>query len=75
MKNQSILAKDSNSAGIRRLFSPTTKLFQLGSFGQGDSKMVLWESQTGVRIIETNGDPVYSHESGFDAVAQTILNP
>jgi hypothetical protein len=42
---------------------------RVGATGEGDGTCILWELGDGRRVIETNGDPVWEGEDGFDAVA------
>jgi len=59
------------SIGIRSL---SDKVRELGSVGSGDNKMTLYAcGEEGREVIETNGDPVWDHEEGFDIIREQIM--
>lgn len=62
-----------NSAGIRKAFHPCNRARNAGSIGEGDNKTTLWISQSGLEAIETNGDPVFAGEAGFEEARATII--
>lgn len=70
---KSILAKDSGSIGIRKHFDPNTELTRIGSSGSGDSEVTLWQDRMGHEVIETNSDPVFECEDGFEELKETVL--
>lgn len=69
---KSILAKESGSIGIRKHFDPNMELTRIGSAGSGDSEITLWQDRMGHEAIETNGDPVFEGEDGFEELKETI---
>ena len=61
------------SIGIRSL---RDKVRELGSTGSGDNKMTLYacgDGEKGREVIETNGDPVWDCEEGFDIIREQIM--
>lgn len=40
-----------------------------GVTGSGENTCILWELGDGRRVIETNGDPVWEGEPGFEDIA------
>lgn len=71
---KTILSKEINSAGIRAAFGDNMELEILDTTGEGDSKMTLYRTRTGVEVIETNGDPVFESESGFAELRERFIN-
>ena len=61
-------------------FGANMELEMLGSISSSDSKMTLYRARTGQEVIETNGDPCWDSEAGFQeareqiTVASVILN-
>ncbi len=51
----------------------TAPFTRVGSSGTGDSTITLWEDIQGKEAIETNGDPVFLGEYGFDAARILIV--
>ena len=41
-------------------------IVQCGSYGRGDARMIAWERDDGTRAIETNGNPIFEGETGFE---------
>lgn len=61
--------KESSSITVRE-----NKSFFLGDNGKnGDQKIELWQTEKGVRFLNTNGDPIWENEDGFYEVAAEIL--
>ena len=71
---KTILAKDSGSIGIRKHFDGNMELECIGSTGEGDCKMILWRSQTGQEVIETNAEPIWEGEEGFADARDAITH-
>jgi len=46
---------------------------QIGTTGSGENTLVLWRFPNGVEVIETNGDPVWESEDGFDSLCDAII--
>jgi hypothetical protein len=42
-------------------------IVQCGSYGRGDARMIAWERDDCTRAIETNGNPIWEGEEGFEA--------
>ena len=55
----------SNSIGINK-WAAGQQLAQVWARGEGDRQTIGWERSDGERAIETNGDPVFAGESGFE---------
>lgn len=70
---KTIMTKNVNSAGIRTHFGPNMELEILGAIGTGDQRMILYRARTGQEVIETNGDPCWDCEDGFQAAKEQIL--
>ena len=45
----------------------------LGTTGSGDAKMTLYRARTGQEVIETNGDPCWDSEHGFQGAREQIM--
>ena len=56
-----------NSIGISKWASDQS-IEQVWESGTGDNRIIGWEREDGERSIETNGDPVFEFESGFDEI-------
>ena len=69
---KTVLSKNVTSIGIRKHFGENMELEVLGSSGEGDSKMTLFRARTGQEVIDTNGDPIWDIEDGFEAVAESL---
>ena len=61
-----------SSVGIRK-FAGNLEIELVGSTGHGDSKLSLWRRDDGQEAIETNGDPVFAGENGFDEARTQIV--
>ena len=70
---KTVMSKEINSSGIRKHFGENTELEILGTIGSGDDKMTLYRSCTGQEVIETNGDPCWDSEHGFQEVREQIM--
>ena len=70
---KTVMSKEINSSGIRKHFGENTELEILGTTGSGDDKMTLYRSCTGQEVIETNGDPCWDSEHGFQEVREQIM--
>lgn len=55
----------SNSIGINK-WAAGQQLAQVWARGEGDRQTIGWERSDGERAIETNGDPVFEGEEGFE---------
>jgi len=51
----------------------TAPFTRVGSSGTSDSSITLWQDVDGEQAIETNGDPVFPGEYGFDQARRQIL--
>jgi hypothetical protein len=67
----SIKTNKITSIGIRK-YCGGRGIKKLGSGGVGDNRMTLYEVD-GREVIETNGDPVWDHEEGFDIIREQIM--
>lgn len=56
---------NANSIGINK-WANGQSIECAGSSGEGDSKITGWVRADGARAIETNGDPVFESEDGFE---------
>jgi len=72
-KMKTVMSKNVASIGIRKHFGANRELEILGSTGSGDSKMTLYRARTGQEVIETNGDPCWDSEDGFQAARDQIM--
>jgi len=70
---KTIMSKHAASIGIRKHFGPNMELEILGSTGTGDGKMTLYRARTGQEVIETNGEPCWDCEDGFQAAREQIM--
>ena len=70
---KTVMSKEINSSGIRKHFGENTELEILGTIGSGDDKMTLYRSRTGQEVIETNGDPCWDSEHGFQGAREQIM--
>lgn len=65
-------AMTTTSMGINK-WSGGQRIFKIGESGEGDSRMVAWVRADGARAIETNGDPQFEWEDGFDEAWEKIV--
>lgn len=63
--------KTCDSIGIKKALG--SNLTWVGSRGEGDSKITLWRNVDGREAIETNGDPVFEGEAGFEEACAEIM--
>jgi len=70
---KTVMSKNVASIGISKHFVANMALEILGSTGSGDSKMTLYRARTGQEVIETNGDPCWDSEDGFQAAREQIM--
>ena len=70
---KTVMSENIASIGIRKHFGSNMELEILGSTGSGDNKMTLYRSRTGQEVIETNGDPCWDSEDGFQAARDQIM--
>lgn len=54
-----------NSIGIKK-WAAGYHALEVWTFGEGDARLVGWLRDDGVRAIETNADPCFEYEPGFD---------
>ena len=71
--SKTVMSKNVASIGIQKHFGSNMELEILGSTGNGDSKMILYRAMTGQEVIETNGDPCWDSEDGFQAARDQIM--
>lgn len=55
----------SNSIGINK-WSKDQSVEMAGQSGESESRITGWVRADGARAIETNGDPVFESEEGFE---------
>lgn len=53
------------SIGIQKWAGGQT-ISRIWQNGEGDWRMIGWQRADGARAIETNGDPAFEHEPGFE---------
>ena len=70
---KTVMSKNVNSSGIRKHFGENMELEILGTTGSGDAKMTLYRARTGQEVIETNGDPCWDFEFGFQGAREQIM--
>ena len=70
---KTVMSKNVASIGLRKHFGANVELEILGSAGDSDSKMTLYRVRTGQEVIETNGDPCWDSEDGFQAARDQIM--
>lgn len=59
------------STGINKTFK---SVFVADNGKEGDAKLVLWRDiETGMEAVETNGDPCWEDDEGFEALKKEIL--
>ena len=56
----------SNSIGINK-WAAGHRIIKIARYGYGDAQEIAWLRDDGARAIETNGDPAFEWESGFDS--------
>lgn len=56
---------NANSIGINN-WSKGQCVEMAGHSGEGESRIIGWVRADGARAIETNGDPVFESEDGFE---------
>lgn len=61
-----------NSIGIRKWACGQT-LELVASVGDGDGKLTLFRRGDGLEAIETNGDPVFEGDTGFEELREQIV--
>ena len=70
---KTLMSKNVTSIGIRKHFGANMELEILGTTGSGDSKMTLYRARAGQEVIETNGDPCWDCDDGFQAARDQIM--
>jgi hypothetical protein len=70
---KTVMSKNVNSIGIRKYFGENMQLEILGTTGSGDAKMTLYRGSNGQEVIDTNGDPCWDFERGFQEAREQIM--
>ncbi len=64
--NKTVISGNVNSASIRKHFGQNAELEIVDNCGAGDSRITLYRAvNTGVEVIETNGDSLWETDDGF----------
>ena len=56
----------SNSIGINK-WAAGHRIIEVARYGYGDAQEIAWLRDDAARAIETNGDPAFEWEPGFDS--------
>lgn len=61
-----------DSIGIKK-WAGELEIEEVARRGEGDARMIAWERSDGARAIQTNGDPVWDGEEGFEEAWEGIV--